>query len=152
MHYRIRSQISSLDALFLTLDSIEDDEIKSHFSKYLCIKVSGLLENYIKSQIGDYVDSTCSQPTSKFVKGKLKTFTNIDFKKLSGFLESFDEKWKNQFDDIIEDRIKSSLNAIISNRNNIAHGNNDSITPRVMTEHYENLKLIINILDEIIKR
>ena len=152
MHYRIQSQISSLNSLFLVLDTIADEEIKSHFSKYLCIKVSGLLENFMKAQIGDYVDSTSSKSTAKYVKGKLKTFTNIDHKKLSTFLESFDEIWVEKFGDLVIDDLKSSLNAIISNRNNIAHGNNDSITPSIIKTHYENVKTIINILDTIIKK
>lgn len=152
MHYRIRNQITSIDTLFATCDLIGDEEIKSHFSKYLCVKVSGLLENYMKSQVGDYVDATCSQATAKYVKNKLRTFTNIDYKKLSSFLESFDSNWCSEFQRLVVDDMKSSLNGIISNRNNIAHGVNDSITPSVIKRHYENLKLIIGILDNIIKR
>ncbi|MCK5029709.1 MAG: hypothetical protein KAR57_08740 [Bacteroidales bacterium] len=152
MDLRIRSQISSLDALFLTAERIEEEELQAHFSKYLCVKTSGLFENYIKSQVGDFVQSSSAKPTSNFVKSKIKRFTNIDYKKITEFLTAFSQNWTEQFNDKLSDDLKSSLNAIISNRNNIAHGHNDSITMRNMREHYENMKRIISILDGIIKK
>ena len=152
MHYRIRNQISSLDALFVTAESLEDEEIQGHFAKYLCVKTSGLFESYIKSQIGDYADSTSAQPIARHVKAKNKNFTNIDFRKLDGFLNSFSPDWWQKFETDLTADMKSSLNSVISNRNNIAHGNPDSITFGNMKTHYSNMKKVINLLDEIIKR
>jgi len=152
MEKRISMNISSLDSLFKTADSIKEDEIKGHFSKYLCVKTSGLLETYIKAQVGEYASGTSAKPTSNFVKNKLKRLTNIDYKKINEFLNSFSPDWSRQFDDKLTDELKSSLNAIISNRNNIAHGNNDTITMEIMKRHYENMKTIINILEGIIKK
>lgn len=152
MNYRIRSRITSLDALYKTAENIQDEEIQAHFAKYLCVRTSGLLENYIKSQVGDYVDASSSKPSSSFVRNKTKNFTNIDYNKLTNFLNSFSSDWKDQFEDSLDAELKSSLNTIISNRNNIAHGNNDSITFRSMKTHYENLKRILAVLDIIISK
>ena len=52
----------------------------------------------------------------------------------------------------MNDVLKSSLNTVISNRNNIAHGNQDSISFGNMKKHYETIKEVIKILDEIIKK
>ena len=152
MNLRIKSQIDSLDSLFNNIGKIDDEEIKGHLAKYLCIKTSGLLENFIKSQIGDYVDICSSQPTAKFVKGKLKSFTNIDNKKLTGFLESFHQDWYETYNLSMNDKLKSALNSVISNRNNIAHGNPDSITFGNIKTYYIDIKEIIIILDGIIKK
>lgn len=152
MHYRVRNKMSSLDALYNTADQISDEEIQAHFAKYLCVKSSGLFESYMKSQIGDYADACCSRQSSTFIRNKIKHFTNIDYKKLSSFLSSFSNDWLIQFDNELTPELKSSLNAIISNRNNIAHGNNDSITFLTMKQHYQNLKKIMDILDKIIQK
>lgn len=152
MNIRINSQISSIDSLFKTGEKIKDEEIQAHFAKYLCIKTSGLFENYIKSQIGDYVDASSSQPTARFIKNKLKTFTNIDYQKLTTFLDTFDPNWTCTFNEKINDELKSSLNSLISNRNNIAHGNADSITFTNVRKYYQATKEVINILDQIIKK
>ncbi len=152
MDLRIQAQIRSIDTLFQMAETIDDEEIQGHFSKYLCIKTSGLLENYFKSQIGDYVDSSSSKPTASFVKSKFKTFTNIDYDKIHKLFDTFSSDWTLNLETKITEDLKSSLNAIISNRNNIAHGNNDSITFRNMKIHYQNMKKIIGILDTIIKK
>ena len=152
MNYRVSNYIKSLDALFEVADKITDEEVKGHFSKYLCIKTSGLLETYFKGQIGDYVDATSPKPIANFTKDKFKTFTNIDTNKIQKLFNSFSPIWTETFDKEMSDELKSSLNAIISNRNNIAHGNNDSITFLSIKEHYANVKQIILILDKIIKK
>ena len=152
MNLRITNQISSIDSLFRTGDNIKEEEIQAHFAKYLCVRSSGLLENYIKSQIGDYADACSSKSVASYVKNKMKTFTNIDYNKLTSFLDSFNPDWTTVFNNKINDELKSSLNAVISNRNNIAHGNPDSISFGNMKKHYEAIKEVINILDEIIKK
>lgn len=152
MNLRITSQISSIDSLFKTGENIKEEEIQAHFAKYLCIKSSGLLENYIKSQVADYVDACSSKPVATHIKSKMKTFTNIDYKKLTTFLDSFNPEWTETFNQKMSDELRSSLNAVISNRNNIAHGNTDSISFRTMKKHYETIKEVIKILDDIIKK
>src|SRR5690554_3411240 len=152
MNKGIQSQIRALDTLFKDVAEVTDDEIKSHLAKYLCIKTSGLLENYLKSQIGDYVDNCSSKPTATFVKSKMKTFTNVDNKKLTIFLQSFHEDWLDKYEDLMNDQLRSTLNTVISNRNNIAHGNPDNITFRAIEHYYEDIKLVINHLDTIIKK
>lgn len=52
----------------------------------------------------------------------------------------------------MDDKLKSSLNSLISNRNNIAHGIPDAITFNIIKEHYEATKNVIRILDNIIKK
>ena len=152
MNLRIKSQISSIDSLFNTGANIKDEEIQAHFARYLCIKASGLLENYIKSQIGDYVGACSSQPTAKYVRNKMKTFTNVDCDKLVTFLESFSSDWTTAFLARMNDELKSSLNSLISNRNNIAHGNTDSITFNKIKQYYDDTKKVIDILDQVIKK
>ncbi|MFN0050339.1 MAG: MAE_28990/MAE_18760 family HEPN-like nuclease [Cytophagales bacterium] len=152
MNLRITNQISSINSLFKTGENIKDEEIQAHFAKYLCVKSSGLLENYIKSQVGDYVDTCSSRPVATHVKNKMKTFTNIDYDKLTKFLDSFNPDWTATFNRKMNDELKSSLNTLISNRNNIAHGNQDSISFGNMKTHYETIKEVIKILDEIIKK
>jgi len=152
MHFRIKNYISSLDALFNTAENIDDEEIQAHFSKYLCVKTSGLFENYLKFQIGDFADTTSAKPIANHVKSKNKHFTNVNYDKLNTFLNSFDSDWWEKFNNQLSDSMKSSLNSVISNRNNIAHGNTDNITFTNMKEHYKNIKKIINIIDSIIKK
>ena len=152
MNRIITNNISSIESLFKLGEKIKDEEIQGHFAKYLCIKTSGLLENYVKATIGDYVDNSSSKPTANYVKSKMKAFASIDYQKLTNFLGSFNQDWKNDFCEKMDDKLKSSLNSLISNRNNIAHGIPDAITFNIIKEHYEATKNVIRILDNIIKK
>ena len=67
-------------------------------------------------------------------------------------MKSFDENWCAEFKRLVVNDLKSSLNGIISNRNNISHGVINSITPNSKKNLYVNLKSILDILDNIIKR
>jgi hypothetical protein len=98
------------------------------------------------------VDACSSKPVAMHVKNRMKTFTNIDYKKITTFLDSFNPEWTEIFNEQMSEELISSLNTVISNRNNIAHGNQDSISFGNMKKHYETIKEIIKILDGIIKK
>lgn len=49
--------IRTLDSIFVDAKKIdkEDCELRSHMAKYLCIRVSGLMETFFKRQIANYL-------------------------------------------------------------------------------------------------
>lgn len=154
MGLRFDSQEKSLDKLFEMVSKLEEDEIKAHLAKYLCIQASGYLENVIKELIAEYHAGTCKQSTANFVNDKLKNFTNINDEKLSNFLSSFNSEWENQFKQKASEQHLSSLTSIISQRNQIAHGNasRSNISYKSMVQYYADLKEIVKILKNIIDK
>lgn len=152
MRLRLETQERRLDELIELMDSIEDEDIKSHFSKYLCIKVSGYLENVVKTLISTYIDGTSPRPVQSFIKTKIKNTTNLSTDKVVVFLESFEKTWASEFETKLTDEMSESLNSVVSNRNQIAHGGHDNITPRVIKIYYDDIKEVVKILQEIIKK
>ena len=153
MDYRIQRKINSIDTLFKLCEKIEDEEIKSHFAKYLCVKVSGLFESCIIMIIENYVSKSSSKLTTKFVNTQMKKFTNIKFEKLKQLLYSFNEEWGKSLEEKFKDiQLKDSLDTIISNRHDIAHySNNSSITFGSIMNKYTDIKKIIEIVETIVK-
>jgi chemotaxis regulatin CheY-phosphate phosphatase CheZ len=147
-------QEKNLDNLFEAVSKLEEDEIKAHLAKYLCIQASGYLENVIKELIAEYHDGTCKKSTANFVNDKLKNFTNISDDKLLKFLKSFNAEWETQFNEKVSERHLSSLTSIISQRNQIAHGNanRSNISYKTMVQYYTDLKEIVKILRTIIDK
>src|SRR5580692_9359814 len=146
-------QEQKLDALFAEISKFDEDEIKSHLAKYLCIQASGYLENVIKELIADYHDGSCKKETEKYVNNKIKNFTSINEKKLKSLLKSFNETWEYKFQNSISDKELASLNSIISQRHLIAHGNGSgsNISYGNMVKYYQDLKQIVVLLRQIIK-
>lgn len=152
MNIKVTSYINKLDSLFVLAETITDDEVKGHFAKYLCIRTSGLVEIFFKTQIEDYATGTSPKPIVSFINHKFKTFTNINTKKINDLFETFSPEWQQQFDGKITEEQKSALNSVISNRNNIAHGNADSASLTNVKGYYLKVKEVLAILDGIISK
>jgi hypothetical protein len=152
MRLKIDNIESSLNNLFIDVSKIEDNEIKSHLSKYLCLQASAYLENVIKTLISTYLDGTCPKPAESYIVLKVDSITNLDEVRLSNFLKLFSSEWENKFKKKLTDSQKASLNSIISQRNQIAHGKQSNISFSIIDNYYKDLKEIVIILKEIIRK
>lgn len=151
--YKLKIYEKQLDSLFAEVSQVQEGEItKAHLSRYLCIRTSGYLENVTRILIAQFCDGTSPQPINNYIVNRTKYITNLDFKRLKALLSEFDPNWGIEFDERITDQQRSSMNSVISNRNNIAHGNQDSITYRDMANYYRDVKDVCNLLIDIIKK
>ena len=85
MRYKLENQEKKLDELLASIDSVQDDELKAHLSKYFCVRISGYLENVIKILVAIYIEKGCPQPVSNFVLQDIKGLTNLSEEKLLSF-------------------------------------------------------------------
>lgn len=151
--YKIGIYEKQLDSLYREVSIIQEGEInKAHLTRYLCVRTSGYLENVVRILIAHYCDGTSPQPVNNYIVKRTKYITNLDFKRLNTLLHEFDSTWSSEFQLRVTDQQKSSLNSVISNRNNISHGNQDSITYRDMVNYYRDVKDVCQILITIIRK
>lgn len=151
--YKIGIYERQLDSLYTEVSQIQEGEInKAHLTRYLCVRTSGYLENVVRILIAHFCDGTSPQPVNNYIVKRTKYITNLDYKRLNGLLSEFDSSWSSEFEQRVTDQQKSSLNSVISNRNNISHGNQDSITYRDMVNYYRDVKDVCQILINIIKK
>lgn len=151
--YKIGIYERQLDSLYNEVSQIQEGEInKAHLTRYLCVRTSGYLENVVRILIAHFCDGTSPQPVNNYIVKRTKYITNLDFKRLKGLLSEFDSSWSSEFEQRVTDQQKSSLNSVISNRNNISHGNQDSITYRDMVNYYRDVKDVCKILINIIRK
>lgn len=151
---RLELQEQKLDKLFGEVAKMDESEMKAHLAKYLCVQASGYLENVIKELVAEYHDSTCKKETESFINEKLKTFTNVDGKKIETLLTSFNTEWFRIFSSSVSEQQSQSLNNIISQRHLIAHGKESAsnISFGYMVNYYNDLKDIVKVLRSIIKK
>ncbi|WP_452601873.1 MAE_28990/MAE_18760 family HEPN-like nuclease [Pontimicrobium sp. MEBiC06410] len=151
--YKLSIYERQLDSLYREVSQIQEGEInKAHLTRYLCVRTSGYLENVARILIAHFCDGTSPQPINNYIAKRTKYITNLDFKKLKALLSEFDTSWSAEFEERVNEQQRSSLNSVISNRNNISHGNQDSITYRDMVNYYRDVKDICKILIDIIKK
>ena len=152
MRLQIENQERKLDKLLENIDRVEDDELKAHLSKYFCVRISGYLENVLKILIASYSEGSSPQPVSNYLQNSIKSITNLSEDKIQNTLSKFSEDWGVNFSNRVTEQQVQSLNSIISNRNNIAHGQQDNISYKTIGQYYLDLKEIIKLLRDIIKK
>jgi len=152
MRLQIENQERKLDVLFTTITAVKDDELKAHLSKYFCVRISGYLENVIKLLVSNYSEGSSPRAVSNYLQNDLKSVTNLSEEKMLRVLAKFSEDWSADFTERVTEQQMQSLNSIVSNRNSIAHGQQDNISHKVIKQYYDDLKQIVLILKDIIKK
>jgi len=143
----------NLENLYSEVSLLNEGDInKAHLSRYLCVRTSGYLESVIRHLIVNFCDGTSPQQIENYLTTRTKYITNLEYSKIIKLLSEFSLDWKTEFENRVTDEQRSSLNSVVSNRNNIAHGNSDSITYRNMKDYYVDIKEVTQILKDIIKK
>ena len=153
MNHKVKVYITGLDEDLNLANNQSDDEVKSLLAKIICIRISGLLEVAIKSRISDYSDKKTPKEIKRFLTQKFKDITNLKTSKLCDVLGAFSSDWKDEFEEEIRknQQIKSSLDSLITLRNDIAHGQTCSISLNHVQQYYNDVKIAIGLFDKIIK-
>ncbi len=152
MRLQLESQERKLDELFRNIQNVPDDELKAHLSKYFCVRISGYLENVIKVLVANYSEGSSPKPVSNYLQQDLKSVTNLSEEKMQRLLNKFSDEWSYSFTEKVSEQQMESLNSIISNRNSIAHGQQDNISYKAIGQYYNDLKEIVKILKETNKK
>ena len=148
-----QSKLEYLDRLFLEFaETSLEDEIKSYIARFLTVLISGMFEDIIKNIIKEFVkkDKICAE-TEKFLFKSIElSFRNPDRTNLQSFLKKFNPEWAKELNSTIEEINWESLNSIVANKNNIAHGELCLITFEDINQYYYNSKKIIIEIDRIV--
>lgn len=152
MRLQIENQERKLDKLLSDISTVQDDELKAHLSKYFCVRISGYLENALKLLVANYSEGSSQKPVANYLQNDLKNVTNLSEEKIQKVLTKFSEDWCVNFKSKVSEQQLQSLNSIISNRNSIAHGQQDNISYKVIGQYYSDLKEIVKALKNTIKK
>jgi hypothetical protein len=118
----------------------EDDfELRSHWGKYLCVLVSGFLENAISEVYCDFVSNAASPHVIKYTMDSLNKIQNP---KAGRFIETaykFKKEWGVELEKYFSEdsSVKGAIDAIMTNRHLIVHGKNSNITISQVIIYFE---------------
>ncbi len=144
----IHRQKQRLDELFKAASSLPDVEMQSHWSRYLCVLVSGFLENSIELCLSEYSKRHSDIAVSNFVNAELRDFQNPKMGKILDLLGSFSQQWRTQIEQATQGQLSDSVNSIVGNRNKIAHGESVSLSMSGLTAYYKDAAAVIELLQK----
>jgi hypothetical protein len=91
---RLRQQ---LDATFARLIASKvEAEVRSDHARYLCVLVSGFLEQAVVELLLEYVRKTSAPAVQRHVERRLDRFMNANSGRLLELLGSFDPDWQTE--------------------------------------------------------
>ena len=128
-----------------------DIEIKSGFVSFLCVRISVYVESSVKIILREYVRSrTGNRPyIANFVNRHLNVTINPRRSRILDLFERFNPIWMHNLDSFIVGELDNSLGAVVSNRNNIAHGENVVMTATEVHKYFNDVQHIVEFIYEM---
>src|SRR5579864_7508463 len=109
----IHQQKQRLDELFEYARNLQEPELQSHWCRYLCILVSGFIENSVERCLADYSRRRSDDAVANFVNAKLRGFQNPKMGVILDLLGSFNHDWMVKLEDATSGRLGDSVNSIV---------------------------------------
>ena len=145
---QVRREQQRLDNLFVKITAFSDDiELQSHWARYLCICVSGFLENSVRMIYSQYAKNKSTPQIANFVESQLDEFQNPKMEKILRLTGLFSREWESNLRKDTEGELKDSVDSIVSNRNNIAHGQDVAITYVRIKIYYQNALKVVDLIE-----
>ncbi len=133
-----------------TSDSTDGDlELQGHWGKYLCILVSGFLENAICEIYVEFVNNSASPHVTQYTRTALNKIQNPKSKKFIETANQFKREWGEQLEAYFakDTSCKDAIDSIMNNRHLIAHGKNTSISVHRVREYLEKCVEVIEFIE-----
>jgi hypothetical protein len=136
-----------LDALFSKVAAIGDVEMKSHWSRYLCVLVSGFIEVAFVQVVSEYAKRRSSPDVARFVVGSISQFQNAKIEKMLTVIGSFNTEWRDEIDAATKGELADAVNSVVANRHLIAHGNSVGISFTTIKDYYDRVIKVIELIE-----
>ena len=149
MYGEIFQEQQRLDNLFERVKDCDDDEIKAHLSKYLCVLVSAFLENSMRTVVLKYAGAKSHNHVSNFVNSRVKNVTNLNEEKLKQLLGAFSSNWRIRFENDISNEQKAALDSVVNLKNHVAHGKPTTLSFVRVKNYYQNIRKVVEVVQEI---
>ena len=139
-------QQQRLDDLFTKAKLLPDPEMQAHWCRYLCILVSGFLENGVRETFSEVAMKRADPVIVNFVQNRLRQFQNPKMGNILEILAAFSQPWKLQFENTTNGQLSESVNSIVGNRHKIAHGDSVSLTLSSLRQYYRDAIRVVELL------
>jgi hypothetical protein len=139
----ITRQKQRIDELF-SLASGLTPEIQAHWSRYLCIMVAGFLEVSVQAIYSEYARGKAHPNVVNYVERRMRGFQNPNMQRIGEVARSFSVEWGAELEK--EATIRDSVNSILNNRNQIAHGRSTDVTIGRLRPWYVDTVRLVEIM------
>ena len=129
--------------------SVTDPELQAHWARYICILVSGFLENSIELLYAEYARKTSGPAVYRYVSKQLGWVTNPNEEAILQIAGSFNNDWRIELVTFLDsDGRKEAINGIINTRNQIAHGRDTGISIVILRDYFAKAVSVVDFIEK----
>jgi RiboL-PSP-HEPN len=141
----VERQKQRLDATFKRASLIgAEAELLSDFAQYLCVLVSGFLEQAVIELVLEHVRKQSAGSVQRHVEPRLRRFTNANSHRIVELMGSFDPDWRKDLEEFLVDEYKDAVNSVVNLRHGISHGRSAGVTMTRVQEYYLRVKQVVD--------
>lgn len=124
-------------------------ELQGHWGRYLCVLVSGFLENAIRSVYTDFVSQVDDPHIIQYIQKSLKRIHNPKAGRFIEIANQFKEDWGKELEQHFKDHPenKEAIDSIMNTRNLVAHGQDSDISVNRVRGYLENSVKVIEFIE-----
>lgn len=137
-----------LDNLFEGIKDIPEGELQSHWARYLCILVSGYLEISIRALYSEYASKKAHRNVANYASSRLERFQSPKMGNIIDLTRAFNSQWAEELENATEGEIKDSVDSVVAERHNIAHGRSSGISYVRIREYYKNVTKALELIEK----
>ena len=134
-------------------DFLFEPENDAHWAKYICVLISGFIEQAVREIVLEHASGKCGPRIYKYIDGTWPKSRNMQCDTIQLILANLDDAWSKKFDDWVRQRQrKKEINEIIIWRNRIAHGeesNTNNVTLKSVSDKFKIACGVIDFLEEL---
>lgn len=147
----VARQRRQLDTTFARARDLHADvELLSDFARYLCVLVSGYVEQTTIELLIEYARTHSDPRIQRHVERGVRQVTNLNSQRLIDVVGTMDPAWRSELEDFIVDEYKDALDGIVALRNSVAHGRYVGVTLSRATAYYTRVKKIIDRVADLV--
>ena len=121
-----------------------DLELLADFARYLCVLVSGFLEQSVRELVLEHTRKKAAPAVQRYVESRLRRFSNAKTQRLMDLFGSFDIDWRRNLEGYLVDERKAAVDSVIDLRNTISHGRHVGLTMNRVADYYAQIKLVVD--------
>ena len=152
---RSRNLNSRLDSLQSILDNTEaatsgNIELIGHWGRYICILTAGFLEISLRELYSEFAKRYSSPQVARFTSMELERISNPKAGRFVDTARRFDTAWADELEKFLDEnggRRRDSIDSIMNNRNQIAHGGNAQVSVGRIREHLPNCIQVVEFIE-----
>lgn len=126
---------SRIGRLVELIPQVDNDELRAELTKHLCVLCSGLLEVSCRDVVARYARPRCDQTVLRFVEARIGDMYSAQVGNMHSLLACFDPRRADQWRDGLSDEERDSVDSIVNNRHQIAHGRSIGLSFDVLNRY-----------------